>query len=64
MKKTITYLFLGELFAVEASTGTRLANFEIGENVNRRPPAVSNGVVYVMTTDRSLFAVDMQPEGK
>jgi outer membrane protein assembly factor BamB len=51
--------FNGQLYALDKNDGTLLALFDLGEEIGKKPPAVKNGIMYVVTKDRFLYAVKM-----
>jgi outer membrane protein assembly factor BamB len=57
----VVYVATGEgaLVSLDARSGAVLTTFDVGSDVNRKPHAVADGVMFVVTVDRHLHAVDM-----
>lgn len=51
--------FNGQLYVLNKNDGTLLALYELGEEIGQKPPAVGNGIMYVVTKERFLHAVKM-----
>lgn len=57
------YLYLasssGRLFVLDKDDGALLATYDVGEQLGTKSPGIANGVMYVVTKDRFLYAVKL-----
>lgn len=51
--------FNDQLYVCDKDQGALLATFDLGKQIGTKAPAVVDGVMYVVTKDRSLYAVKM-----
>jgi glucose dehydrogenase len=48
----------GSIYALDASTGTRLRSYPTGAAIANTSAAVANGIVYIVSNNGNLYAVD------